>query len=90
MERTEHIERYISVLRTQLQNHKLFTNLKIVRNIRVFIENHIFALWDFISLCECDYKKWEEYLPIAKQSLLRGVSLCYATDYLIENEKSFA
>lgn len=94
MERTEHIERYISVLRTQLQNLKLFTNLKTVRNIRVFMENHIFVLWDFISLCACeceyDYKKWEEYLPVAKQSLQRGVSLCNATNYLIENEKSFA
>ena len=50
MKRIEFIEEQIKDLRVQLQNHELYKNLSTFEDVEIFMNSHVFAVWDFMSL----------------------------------------
>lgn len=50
MQRIQKIENELSELRNDLQNHNVYSSLKDINDIKIFMANHVFAVWDFMSL----------------------------------------
>lgn len=50
MNSIDHIEKELEPLRLQLNTHPLYSALSSIDDIQLFMEQHVFAVWDFMSL----------------------------------------
>ena len=48
--RIEQIKKGIEPLREEIINHKVYAAIQSVEDVRVFMQYHVFAVWDFMSL----------------------------------------
>jgi len=46
----DRIENEIETLKVQLINHPLYKMMKSQEDLQVFMEHHVYAVWDFMSL----------------------------------------
>ncbi|HVW97910.1 MAG TPA: DUF3050 domain-containing protein [Mucilaginibacter sp.] len=48
--RIEELKKEITPLRQQLVDHPLYQNINTITDLQTFMEHHVFAVWDFMSL----------------------------------------
>jgi len=48
--KTQELQKEITPIRQELIEHDLYKNIDSIESIRVFMEAHVFAVWDFMSL----------------------------------------
>jgi len=46
----EHLQTNIEPLRQEIINHKVYTLINDIEDLQIFMQHHIFAVWDFMSL----------------------------------------
>jgi len=56
-ERIENLKAGIEPLREQLINHPLYKSINSVSELGIFMEHHVFAVWDFMSLLKALQQK---------------------------------
>lgn len=49
-ERIEKLQKMIEPLRQEIINHKVYSVIKDVEDLKIFMKYHIYAVWDFMSL----------------------------------------
>src|SRR6266542_1676126 len=49
-EHTKKLQQEIDPIRQQLIKHAVYSNIKTINDLTVFMEHHVFAVWDFMSL----------------------------------------
>ena len=77
----------ISPLRDSLVNHPVYTQLRDLESLQVFMESHIFAVWDFMSLVKtlqsrltCVTTPWLPPQDIFSARLINDIVLAEETD----------
>ena len=50
MNQIQIIESKLEPLRNQLKSHALYSTLSSIEDVAIFMEKHVFAVWDFMSL----------------------------------------
>jgi len=57
MDRIDNLEVELKTFREELINHKLYNSLQKIEDVQLFMESHVFAVWDFMSLLKALQQK---------------------------------
>lgn len=57
MNNLQELKKTIEPLRQQLITHELFQQMKTLNHLKIFMEHHVYAVWDFMSLLKSLQRK---------------------------------
>ncbi|OQD44142.1 heme oxygenase [Croceivirga radicis] len=91
MTKAKEIELALAPLRETLNNHQLYSCLNTVTDVQLFMESHVYAVWDFMSLLKalqtkltCTTLPWKPVVNNATARFINEIVLEEETDV---NEK---
>lgn len=89
--RIEEIEDQLLPLKELLRNHELYRQLTSIADVRIFMENHVYAVWDFMSLLKglqnqltCTTLPWK---PVKNTNTARFINEIVTEEESDQNDK---
>jgi hypothetical protein len=83
----EHIEAHIAPLRERLTNHPLYASIRTPEHLRLFMQSHVFAVWDFMCLLKalqsnltCTTAPWSPTPFPASRRFINEIVFCEESD----------
>src|SRR5882762_8248397 len=88
-EYVEKLKKEIEPIRQQLIQHKVYENIKTIKDLNIFMEHHVYAVWDFMSLLKtlqrnltCVEVPWVPSGPTGSRRLINDIVLVEESDEL--------
>ena len=82
----DYIQDKINDQREKLLKHKLYSNIETIKDLQVFTENHVYAVWDFMSLLKalqikltCTKTPWVPNSNSQTAYLINEIVVCVST-----------
>lgn len=92
---THYIEEQIQSYRNTLLNHSLYDKINDVADLRIFLEGHVYAVWDFMSLLKalqqvltCTTTPWIPYGNPQIRYLINEIVLAEETDEGLDGKRA--
>jgi hypothetical protein len=86
----------IAPIRQKLIDHPLYANIKTLEHLRIFMEHHVFAVWDFMSLLKslqrhltCTQLPWKPMGSASTRYLINEI-VCGEESDLDENGQRYS
>lgn len=90
----ETVNKSINTQREQLLNHSLYKKIKTIEDLNCFLENHVYAVWDFMSLLKalqsrltCTTTPWFATKDPETRYLINEIVLAEETDLTIDGRR---
>ena len=88
------INQSISLQKTQLLQHSLYEKVKTIEDLRCFLENHVYAVWDFMSLLKalqakltCTTTPWFATKNPETRYLINEIVLAEESDLTLDGKR---
>jgi len=78
------VQKELFPFKKQLTEHPVYINLKTLKDVRVFMEHHVFAVWDFMSLLKALQQKFTcvsiPWVPVGNPKIRRLINQIVADE----------